>query len=261
MNPTEAWQQLLAAPGDQALKAQYVQALAAIGDERADLFSLAADIAKFRVSYPKRADALRPRYERLFADWRVGFESAAKAWQAEVTFVIGWPSELTLTAQDFVRHAAAIVTTMPLRHLNLRAVSDTPEVFSGPAMDQIASLDASNQSWSDEAVHALAVAPRLRSLRWLDLRRSRLTDQRVEILAGSSSLRMLDQIDLRDNPCRDPVDAAAGYGFDPCTGEIANGSVWLPEFGKELESRHGEIPWLHVLGQHGEFFPLDRYRY
>ena len=34
-----------------------------------------------------------------------------------------------MKARDFLRQATEIVATLPLRHLNLKAVSEAPEIF------------------------------------------------------------------------------------------------------------------------------------
>lgn len=260
MDTADLWQQILAAPGDENLKTQYVEALAEAGDWRAEMFHLAAEIDRLtRGSYLGPAAELKPRYERLLAEWRVGFETPAQTWPAEVKFIQGWPIEITMKASDFARHAAQIVTTLPLRHLNLTVVSEAPEVFTVAQFGQIASLDGSHQRWLGEAIMALADSPQLRSLRWLDLSDTQITDAEVEILAASALLRDVQHVDVGDNPCQDPVDASAGYGTDWQTGGIIWESVYLPEFGKQLEERYGRIGWLRALEHFGQHHPPSRY--
>jgi hypothetical protein len=148
MNPSEWWQQILVAPADAELKAQYVEALTRAGDWRAEIFAAANEYARLRAgSLIHRAAELKPLRDRLLADWRADFAPRADAWAGEIEFVIGWPVELTISASDFVRHAAEIVATMPLRHLNLKAIGETPTVFEVPQLDQIASLKGNEQAW------------------------------------------------------------------------------------------------------------------
>lgn len=262
MNAADLWQMILAAPADADLKTQYVQALTQAGDWRADLFSLAAEYKRLRSgSYIDRAQALKPRLDGLIADWRADLSGRSDAWPGEIEFVLGWPIELNIKAADFARHAGEIVATLPVRHLNLVAVSDLPGVFEVPQLRQIASLDGSKQMWSDDAIRALASSSALRALRWLDLSHGGITEAQVEILAASPSLRAVAMIDLSDNPTRDPVDGAAGAGWDWMTGKIVLESVALPEFGVELEHRHGEITWLHALWNFLEAYPPSRYSF
>ena len=260
MNPSDRWQRILSAPADAALKTQYLDALAAAGDRRAELFTVAAEYQRLRSgSYIDAAAALKPRLDALIAEWRAELAPRTNAWRGEIEFVIGWPIELTLSAADFARNAAEIVATVPIRHLNLTAISAFPAVFDVPQFEQIASLDGSRQEWSDDAVRALANSPRLTALRWLDLSRGGITEEQVEVLAASSALRALAMMDLSNNPTRDPVDASAGYGTDWLTNTIVLESVTLPEFGRELEARHGAIGWLHGLLNFMEAYPPSRY--
>jgi hypothetical protein len=253
---------ILAAPADADLKTQYVQALTEAGDWRADIFSLAAEYKRLRSgSYIDRAQAVKPRLDGLIADWRADLAGRSDAWPGEIEFVMGWPIELKIKAADFARHAAEIVDTLPVRHLNLEAVSDLPDVFEVPQLRQIASLGGSRQVWSDDAVRALAISSELRALRWLDISHGGITEAQVEILAASPSLRTVEMIDLSDNPTRDPVDGSAGAGWDWMTGKIEFDSIALPKFGVELEQRYGEIPWLHALRKFLEAYPPSRYSF
>ena len=262
MNAADLWRMILAAPADADLKARYVEALIQAGDRRAEIFSLSAEYTRLRSgSYIDRAQALRPRLDGLIADWRAELSSRSGTWPGEIEFVEGWPIELTIAAADFARHADEIVATLPVRHLNLEAVGDLPGVFDVPQLRQIASLGGSKQIWSDDAIRALANSHELPALRWLDLSHGGITETQVEILAASRSLRSVEMIDLSDNPTRDPVDGSAGAGWDWMTGKIEFDSINVPEFGVELERRHGEITWLHALRNFLEAYPPGRYRF
>ncbi len=261
-SPVELWQQLLAAPGDEQGKTRYVNALVEEGDRRAEVLLVGAEIKRLRSIHQSHlTHDLVAHYETLLPVWRTSFDAAAEQWQATVDFVFGWPAELTLAASDFVRHAAAIVATLPVRHLNLSAVKDAPEVFALPQFSQIASLRAKEQPWANRTVQALADSPHPRALRWLDLSKTGLNDRQVEILAAAPNLRGLVQFNLDGNPCHNPTDAALGCGYDGITGCIVPESVSLPAFGRELESRHGELAWLHVLNNYGGPCPEDRYTF
>jgi hypothetical protein len=256
------WQRILASPADADLKTRYVDELIAAGSGRAQLFAAAAEYQRLRSgSYIDAAAALKPRVDALIADWRAELAPRTGAWHAEIDFVMGWPIELTVSAAGFARHAAEIVATLPIRHLNLTAIGEFPDVFAVPQFEQIASVDGSRQEWSDDAIRALAYSPRLTALRWVDLSRGGITEAQVEVLAASSGLKSLAMLDLSNNPTRDPVDASAGYGTDWMTNRIVLESVNLPEFGAELEARHGAIGWLHGLLNYMEAYPPSRYSF
>ncbi len=245
-NIADLWAQILAAPDDHALKAQYAEALAQAGDWRAPVLRIAAETEVHRLD---------------IANWQSNFKAPAARWPAEVKFIRGWPSEITIEARTFIQHAAEIVAVLPLRHLDLKAVSEAPEVFALAQFGQIASLDGSHQRWSAEAIAALANSPHLRSLRWLDLSYTQITNAEVEILAASEYLRHLEHVDVNHNRCRNPVDAHAGYGTDWMTNTIVPESIYLPKFGLELEKRYGRINWLHALGNWMEQHPPSRYQF
>jgi hypothetical protein len=262
MNAADLWQMILAAPADADLKTEYVQALTQAGDWHAEIFSLAVEYKRLRSgSYIDRAQALKPRLDGLIADWRAELSARSDAWPGQIEFIVGWPIELTIKAAGFALHAAEIVATLPVRHLNLEAVSDLPGVFEVPQLRQIASLNGREQTWWDDAIRALASSSELPALRWLDLSHGGITEAQVEILAASPSLRNVAMIDLSDNATRDPVDGSAGAGWDWMTGKIEFDSIALPQFGAELERRHGEIAWLHALRNFLEAYPPSRYSF
>ena len=262
MNAADLWHMILAAPADADLKTQFVQALIQAGDWRADIFSLAAEYKRLRSgSYIDQAHALKPRLDELIARWRADLSARSDTWPGAIELIAGWPIELTIKAADFARHAEEIVATVPVRHLNLEAVSDSAGVFEVSQLRQIASLDGSKQMWTDDAIRALATTSALPALRWLDLSHGGITETQVEILAASPSLRSVELIDLSNNPTRDPVDGSAGAGWDWMTGKIEFDSINLPAFGVELERRHGEITWLHALRRFLEAYPPSRYSF
>jgi hypothetical protein len=262
MSPADIWQRILAAPADAGLKAEYVAALTAAGDSRAELFALAADYERLRSgSYIDAAAELKPRLDSRLAEWRAYFAPHTDAWSATITFVMGWPIELAITAADFARCAADIVATLPIRHLDLAGISERPAVFDVPQFDQIASLNGSKQVWSAAALGALANSAHLGSLRWLDLSACSISEAQVEVLAASAALKNVAMLDLTDNPAPDPVDASAGYGVDWQSNRIIPDSIFLPAFGVELEAKYGKIAWLHGLWNYLEDYPPSRYSF
>jgi hypothetical protein len=263
MSPSKLWQRILAAPADPDLKTQYAAALIAAGDDpRAEVFSVDAEYERLLSNGDiKGARALESRLNALDAGCGAEFASLSVPWNGQIRVVRGWPCELTITAADFFNHAAEIVATLPIRHLNLTAISELPAVFEVTQLDQIASLDGSRQRWSDDAIGALANSRHVGALRWLNLSHCRITEAQIELLAASAGLRVVVMLDLSDNRARDPVDAAAGYGSDWQTGAIIPESIYVPRFGSQLESCHGRIPWLHTLQCYLDRYPPSRYSF
>jgi hypothetical protein len=127
MNSIDLWERILAAPADGDLKTRYVEALTREGDWRAEVTSVAAEYRRFEAgSYIGKAAALKPKLDALLARRRADFAQRADAWPGTIELVLGWPIELTIAAQAFASSAAQIVATIPVRHLNLRAISDLP---------------------------------------------------------------------------------------------------------------------------------------
>jgi hypothetical protein len=254
MSSSELWQRILAAPADADLKAQYAAALAAAGDPRAEMFSAAAEYTHLVYTMDDEgAKALLGRLGPLQARFSAEFASLAVPWNGQVKLIMGWPCDLTIAAADFVRHAAEIVATLPIRHLTLTAISESPALFELAQLDQIASLDGSHQRWSDDAVGALANSGHLRSLRWLNLSKCRITEAQIDILAAAPALRAVEMLDLSDNRARD----LAGEMWSDWSGPIPPQSSALSRFGSQLESRHGYILWLHSAERYWNL-PLAR---
>jgi hypothetical protein len=261
MSSIELWTQVLAAPNDAQLRRRYVDALFQEGDRRAEPFLVGAEIERRRQNREIHfTHELAKHCEQLTRIAAGEFAGSLERWGAQLKFVYGWPIEITITAADLIRHGTEIVAALPLRHLNLLSVNNTPEVFNLPQFSQIVSLQASGQVWSNKAIFVLTASPYLGALRWLNLSKTGLSEKQVERLAAAMNLRAVAQIDLTNNNCRDPVDAAAGAGYDGNTGALVLESVYLPEFGRELESKYGKIQWLNVLFNYADF-PLDRYRF
>jgi hypothetical protein len=262
LGSNDLWTQVLATPNNAQLRAQYVSALFEEGDRRAEPFLVSAEIERRKQKLEHwRTKTLATHYEQLTRVAAEEFAGSLERWGAKLRYVFGWPSEITIESADFIRHGAEIVATIPLRHLNLLSIDAAPEVFNLPEFNQIVSLQASGQVWSNKPILTLTASPYLDALRWLNLSKTGLSDPQVEKLAAAGNLRNLAQIDLtNNNNCRDPVDAAAGAGYDGNTGRLVLESVFLPPFGLELESKYGKIPWLNVLLHYGDF-PLDRYRF
>jgi hypothetical protein len=263
----ELWKRILAAPADADLKAQYVAALVADGNWRGEMFTLSAEYDKLRVpaytdpAAANKAAEIKPRLDALFAQMRDDFAPLAAVWGGMIHFIGGWPIELTIAADAFTRQAAEIVATIPLRHLDLTAIRAFPAVFDVSQLEQIASLDGSRQTWSDDTLHALVASPHIDALRWLNLSQCSITKEQVELLAASEALRTVEILDLSDNPTPDPCDASAGYGTDWMSGGIVPESVGLPEFGAQLEARFGKIRWLNPLWNYFNDYPPSRYSF
>lgn len=261
------WTRILAAPADADLKARYVAALVAENDWRGELYTLCGEYDQVRVAgytdpaAANKAQEIKARLDSLFARMRDDFAPLSATWGGMIHFIGGWPIEITIAAGAFAHQAAEIVATIPLRHLNITSIRALPAVFDVPQLEQIASLDASRQTWSDEALHALAGSPHLDALRWLNLSQCSITKEQVDVLAASEALRTVELLDLSDNPTPDPCDASTGSGTDWMSGGIVPESIQLPEFGAQLEARFGTIRWLNPLWNYGDDYPPSRYSF
>jgi uncharacterized protein (TIGR02996 family) len=258
MDPIEElWQAILAEPAQQELRLAYVAALQEAGDPRAGIFAAADELRALSYLQVSARRELYTQQEELVRRHAPNWVKTVHALGGVVRLIEGWPEEVVLPAAAFIEHAGVIVRTIPLRHLDVEEAAKLPSLFRVAQMAQVVSLNFAGQTLRTDFVAALARAPLLNGLRWLDLRNTALTDGAVELLAASSNLKALRFVDLANNPCRNPVDAAATSTRAGVA--IVPSAAGLPRFGAELEARYGRIPWLHARAIFGDAFPPSRY--
>ena len=155
------------------------------------------------------------------------------------SFERGFVELVELRAQRFLELASQLFSLAPIRHLDLREVRPvTRELLSSPYLSGIRSLSLENNQLTDRDVEDLAQSPHLTQLRWLSLADNLVGIAGAEALADSRNLPNLRYVHFAGNP----VNPNQQFGQDQ--GVIVES--WMPDEGRELERRHGRIPWLRA---------------
>ncbi|HEY4330142.1 MAG TPA: hypothetical protein VGN88_10440 [Phycisphaerae bacterium] len=94
MSAEEIWARILGEPGNEELRARFVEALGEVWDER-EIFRWAKLFEKYTVSYVQH-DRSRGSYLASLAGWKGDLEGRMKWLRAEVVFVKGWPMEVRI---------------------------------------------------------------------------------------------------------------------------------------------------------------------
>lgn len=64
----------------------------------------------------------------------------------------------------------------------------------------------------------------------------------------------LIDVELGGNPLESPVET---YGVDGMTGLVVREGITLPDAGRRLEAKYGQLAWLHGPSQLDRFPPED----
>jgi uncharacterized protein (TIGR02996 family) len=187
--------------------------------------------------------------------WTNGVEALARL----VTFVRGFVESVVVEGERYLDIADALYQRAPVRHLVLSEVGDRViDIARDPHLAQLASLTLANTSGKrpigDAGLAAIAASPHLRDLRTLEVARQKISRGGLEALCMSKSLPSLVYVNLVGNQFEDPRE---GYGTDWATGRIVPEGTYLSSFGRELEARYGDLPWLHAPSRLRHFPPLE----
>lgn len=136
----------------------------------------------------------------------------------------------------------------PILHLEVRRPDPVGsvtirELLEVPALRGLDSLHLTNWDLSDGDVKELAQCENLANLSTLDLRANRIGRAGIEALAQSPITRGILSIDLALNQVEPPQ--VPGYDDE------GNMVTRVTSLGRDLEARHGPIPWVHVENLQG----------
>lgn len=122
----------------------------------------------------------------------------------DAIFERGFVEELRLSAREFLRRGAAVLTDHPITRLVLTETSGAMgDVADCSGLAYLASLSLRGEALRGPDVLALARSSHLRRLRSLDLRRCQVTATGMEALLSSQSLPRLESLDLSFNEIGD----------------------------------------------------------
>ena len=170
------------------------------------------------------------------------------------TFHRGLIAQATVDPEVFVEHGERLLATAPIRHVDFTPPRPgvLPRLLANEALARLDSVGLVEASLDDDAVAAIAASPQLVGCLYLDLSLNRLGPAAFAAIAASPHLRQVLVVDRAQH-----VGLAEEMTWHP--GEVvvvqrsAGGTrVTLqpmrPE-ARELEARHGFLPWLHAANR------------
>lgn len=199
------------------------------------------------------AYSLRYRESKLLDAYRANWLATVNGLADDFVFYRGFVELASLSARDFLNKAVQLFAAAPVRHLDLENVTAAAdELFASEHLKNIRSLRLDGCGLNDGHLQLLANSPNLSNLRWLSIKENRIGIGGAEALAASPHLKQLKFADFTGNP----VDPCEQVGID--SGAVV--ATWMPDEGKNLESRFGFIQWLHRDGKTlSDYFP-SRFR-
>ena len=182
----------------------------------------------------KLFDQLRDRYGLIWA-------GPIPKMVQDYTFGRGFVEYIRISARGFLDRAAELFAIAPIQHVDLTGVRDvTEELFASPYLSRLRSLGMDRCGLYDIHLQMLAASAGASGLGWLSLTYNHIDLEGIEAIPKSPYLKKLRYVDFEGNPTNPGERVATESG--------AVIESWLPEPGKELESRYGYLPWLRYQG-------------
>lgn len=213
-------------PHDDAPRLAYADALGS--DPRAELI---------RIQLKNRSSQPTPRERELLIAHRA-------AWLAPVAPLVqvaalgrGFVQYASMTADQWVKNASALLAKAPLLDLHLSGVTGRPDVFLVPELACLRSLDLAHNRLGDAEAVALAASEYVRALKWLDLTGNRIGRPGLDAIAASANLPALKWLGFANNVAQDPVPYPQMDG-----GGVA--AITLPAIHAEIVAKVGLKQWL-----------------
>jgi uncharacterized protein (TIGR02996 family) len=184
--------------------------------------------------------------------WAAHLAQRARTWR----FIRGFIELVSVDAATFLRDGEEIAAADPVRHWDLSGAGQRLDVIAAhPALRRARSLSLAGNDLGDEDIRALAGAPALSQLVWLDIRRNpRIGPASLAILAGAPALQTLEVVDLEGIGSQSPLHRPA-YDWDGTLVTVDRNPI-----GTTLENGVGRsIRWLYPLSDRVAE-PDDRFR-
>jgi hypothetical protein len=226
-------QAVVDAPTEDAPRAAYARAVAAIDPERAELIDIQLELARADRAHTGPPPGMSNRQVVLLrahgARWAADVRPLVDEWR----FLRGFVEDVKLDAARFLTVAPELYRRAPVLHLDLTGVKPVAaELFRSPRLARIQSLGLLHNGLGDAEVAALAASSHLANLRWLDLSNNQIGAAGLEALAASRNLPRLGYLGFATNAVPDPTPQHADE-YDATS-----------PAGEELQRKYGPRAWL-----------------
>jgi uncharacterized protein (TIGR02996 family) len=202
-HPDEFWHAILTSPLHDAPRLRYAAWLEKNHDPLGEFIQVQCRLAPMDGS-PRQLLDWETRQQQLLNDhedrWTEVFDGKVEWW----SFRRGFIEEISLDAQQLLRHADALFQQAPLQDIHLRTSGD--EFADLPALADPRHtffLDLSSNPLRDAGLQRLAASPLLRSVHGLNLNSCQVSDDGLWALSESPFAGNLRELYLNDNPLTD----------------------------------------------------------
>jgi len=213
-------------PLDDAPRLAYADALGA--DPLAELI---------RIQLINRSSQPTPRERELLIAHRAVWLAPVAALVEVAGLRRGFVEYASMTADQWLNNAAALLAKAPLLDLHISGVAGRPDVFEVAELAHLRSLNLAHNRLDDADAIALASSRHLRGLKWLDLSNNRIGRAGLDALAASSNLPALKWLGFANNDAADPVP------YPQMDGSVVS-AIIVPAIRAELVAKVGMKPWL-----------------
>lgn len=254
------FQAILDQPGDDGPRHSYADDCVGAGDPYG-LFIRAQLAQTHALRHGKNAEA--EQHEDEARKIQASHPQAAADWTGDVEKLVthaklirGFVDKVLVEARRYLDNASELHKRAPIRQLVLTDVGElAAEVAQHPLVANVAALSFTGKlPIGDTGLAAIASSPHLRNLRVLEISRQQITKDGLDALCKSATLPSLAYVALAGNQFPDPRET---YTNDWATRTIVAESIALPELGKQLEAKYGELPWLHAPSRLSNCPPSD----
>jgi hypothetical protein len=222
---------------DEELRRAFATAVEPRDPARAELVRVQLDLhhdRRLAVTLPDAGQLLR-REGQLLAAHAARWAAPLAGLVAGSRFRRGFVGEVTMTGPAFAARARDVYALAPVTIVRLRG-GLSGAVLASPHLARLRALDLATQPLGEAEVAALVESTHARQLVWLDLSGCGLSVAAVRRLPELPALRQV----LLGGDAHDPGDRITQ------TDDSGRPTGWeRTALGRELEERHGPLPWLH----------------